>query len=250
MYHCDICNREVKKKIRLGGYTLCSKHMHQLHKYGKFLDNIPRTNNDLNDYKIDYRHKTVMFNMYNQKNVYTASFIADLEDIEKLKYHQWRLGTFGYALTGLPSKGTSRNASHVVLGIDSRKTNLVVDHINGNTLDNRKCNLRVITQQQNLLNRRQSNSFNAPAKGVYRDKTRNGWCSEIRFNGVRVHFTRQKNLNAAAFQRYIAEKILFKEFSRSEEIDKLKQLSKSLSNQEKLKISLYVIHKLHKYNLC
>ena len=217
--------------------------MHQLH-------NIPRTNNDLNDYKIDYRHKTVTFNMYNQKNVYTASFIADLEDIEKLKYHKWRLGTFGYALTGLPSKGTSRNASHVVLGIDSRKTNLVVDHINGNTLDNRKCNLRVITQQQNLLNRRQSDSFNAPTKGVYRDKTRNGWCSEIRFNGVRVHFTRQKNLNAAAFQRYIAEKILFKEFSRSEEIDKLEQLSKSLSNQEKLKISLYVIHKLHKYNLC
>lgn len=250
MYHCDICNREIKKKIRLGGYTLCSKHMHQLHKYGKFLDNIQRTSSDLNDYKIDYRHKTVTFNMYNQKNLFTASFIADLEDIEKLKYHKWRLGTFGYAITGLPARGTQRNASHVVLGIDSRKTDLVVDHINGNTLDNRKCNLRLITQQQNLLNRRQSKSFNAPAKGICFDKTRNKWCSEIRFGGTRVHFKRQKNLDAAAFQRYVAERILFKQFSRTEEIDKLKQLSSSLSNQDKLKISLYVINKLHKYNLC
>lgn len=250
MYHCDICNREIKKKYRLGGHTLCSKHMHQLHKYGKFLDNIQRTNNDLNDYKIDYRHKTVTFNMYNQKNLYVASFIADLDDIEKLKYHKWRLGTFGYAITGLPSKGTQRNASHVVLGIDSRKTDLVVDHINGNTLDNRKCNLRIITQQQNLLNRRQTNSVNAPAKGICWDKNRNKWASEIRFGEKRVHFMRQKNLSAAAFQRYVAEKILFKEFSRAEEIEKLKNLSNGLTNSEKLKISLYVIRKLRKYNLC
>ena len=250
MYRCDICNREIKKKYRLGGYTLCSKHMHQLHKYGKFLDNIQRTNKDLNDYKIDYRHKTVKFNMYNQKNLFTASFIADLEDIEKLKYHKWRLSTFGYALTGLPSKGTSRNASYVVLGIDSRKTDLVVDHINGNTLDNRKRNLRVITQQQNLLNRRQTELAKTPAKGVYWDKNRNRWASEITFNGIKIHFKRQQELDAAAFQRYVAEKLTFKEFSRDNETDKLKQLSSSLSNQEKLRISLYVIRKLHKYNLC
>lgn len=250
MYHCDICNREIKKKYRLGGYTLCSKHMHQLHKYGKFLDNIQRTNQDLNDYKIDYRHKTVTFNMYNQKNVFTASFIADLEDIKKLKYHKWRLGTNNYVLTGQPSKGTSRNASHVVLGIDSRKTDLVVDHINGNTLDNRKCNLRVLTQQQNLLNRRQTESFNAPAKGIYWDKSRNRWASEITFNGFKIHFKRQQKIGVAAFQRYAAEKILFKEFSRNEEVEKLKILSNGLTDSEKLKISLYVIRKLHKYNLC
>lgn len=250
MYHCDICNREIKKKIRLGGYTLCSKHMHQLHKYGKFLDNIQRTNSDLNDYKIDYRHKTVTFNMYNQKNLFTASFIADLEDIEKLKYHKWRLGTFGYAITGLPARGTQRNASHVVLGIDSRKTDLVVDHINGNTLDNRKCNLRVITQQRNLLNRRQTESFNAPAKGIYWDKSRSRWASEITFNGFKIHFKRQRKIGVAAFQRYAAEKILFKEFSRNEEVEKLKILSNGLTDSEKLKISLYVIRKLHNYNLC
>ena len=38
MYKCDFCGRESFKKIRYGGHTVCSKHMHQLHKYGKVLD--------------------------------------------------------------------------------------------------------------------------------------------------------------------------------------------------------------------
>ena len=52
MYKCDFCGRESFKKIRYGGHTVCSKHMHQMNKYGKVLDNIPRTNNDLNDFVI------------------------------------------------------------------------------------------------------------------------------------------------------------------------------------------------------
>lgn len=248
MYHCDICNREIKKKNRLGGYTLCQKHRHQLYKYGKFLDNIPRTVHDLNDYKIDYAHNTVTFNMYNQKSVFTASFVADLEDIEKLKYHKWRLNKDGYAITG--GKTTGRNASNVVLGIDSRKNNHIIDHINGNRLDNRKCNLRIVTTQQNALNRCQDSKSKLPTKGIYWNASRNKWESKIAFGGITVHFTRQNDIAVAAFQRYVAEKLVFREFSRTDELNKLKHLSNSLSNQEKLKISLYVINKLHKYNLC
>ena len=82
MYKCEICGKDNFKKIRYGGYTLCSKHMHQLQKYGKFLDNIPRTNNDLNDYII--KNDIVYFNLYNQKNQKIGTFFIDLEDIEKI----------------------------------------------------------------------------------------------------------------------------------------------------------------------
>ena len=76
MYYCDVCNRKVSNKIIRQGHILCSKHMHQLHKYGKFLDNIQRTNNDLNDYTIDYKNNTVTFNLYNQKRfiIFAAKF--------------------------------------------------------------------------------------------------------------------------------------------------------------------------------
>jgi hypothetical protein len=250
MYVCDVCGRKINKKICLRGYTLCSKHMHQLYKYGKFLDNIQRTNSDLNDYTIDRNEQTACFNMYNQKNLFTKSFIIDLEDIEKVKYHKWRLGNNSYPITGLPAKKTVRTVGHVILGLDSRDTGSVIDHINGNTLDNRKSNLRIITQQQNLLNKGRAKNTKSPFKGVYKDKSRNQWASEISLNGIKVHFTRQDDLKVAAYQRYIAESVLFKEFSRKEELDKIKKYTENLPKQEKEKIKLYVINKLHKYNLC
>ena len=42
---------------------------------GKFLDNIPRTNSDLNDYVVS--DGVAYFNLYNQKNEKIATFIID-----------------------------------------------------------------------------------------------------------------------------------------------------------------------------
>lgn len=44
-----------------------------MNKYGKVLDNIPRTNNDLNDFVI--KGNLVYFNVYNQKNVKIGEFL-------------------------------------------------------------------------------------------------------------------------------------------------------------------------------
>ena len=87
MYKCEICGKDNFKKIRYGGYTLCSKHMHQLQKYGKFLDNIPRTNNDLNDYII--KNDIVYFNLYNQKNQKIGTFFIDLEERKSKRYQSY-----------------------------------------------------------------------------------------------------------------------------------------------------------------
>lgn len=57
--------------------------------------------------------------------------------------------------------------------------NMVVDHINGDGLDNRRCNLRVCTQQQN--------SFNSNNKGYYFNKHRGRWVSQITFNGIQIN---------------------------------------------------------------
>jgi hypothetical protein len=48
---------------------------------------------------------------------------------------------------------------HDLMGMD-------VDHINGNPLDNRKCNLRVVSHQQNCANRKLSKNNSTGYKGV------------------------------------------------------------------------------------
>ena len=61
--------------------------------------------------------------------------------------------------------------------------NEVVDHINGDRLDNRKANLRVCTQSQNLQNRKMNKNNSAGFKGVA--KSGRKWRARITFEGVR-----------------------------------------------------------------
>ena len=177
MYECEICGRKVNKKIRMCGYTLCYKHMHQLHKYGKFLDNISRTNSDLNDYVVS--DGVAYFNIYNQKNEKIAAFVIDVCDIQKVKYHKWRL-SHGHVVTGLPSKGQQRDLSHIVLDIP-KDDYVVVDHINGDPLDNTRGNLRICSQGENVLNKRFVSNNTSGFIGVSYKKDRDRYDPEIRF---------------------------------------------------------------------
>lgn len=57
-----------------------------------------------------------------------------------------------------------------------------VDHINGDTKDNRIENLRIVTRQKNLLNRR-----DYPMKGVHYRKDRKKFSAQLKLNGVKQH---------------------------------------------------------------
>ena len=245
MYECEICGRKVNKKIRMGGHTLCYKHMHQLHKYGKFLDNIPRTNSDLNDYVVS--DGVAYFNLYNQKNEKIATFIIDVCDIQKVKYHKWRL-SHGHVVTGLPSKGQQRDLSHVVLDIQ-KDDSVVVDHINGDPLDNTRGNLRICSQGENVLNKRFMSNNTTGFIGVSYKKDRDRYDPEIRFGYTRCHLGMTKTIEEAVYKRYIAEQLLFGEYANCEEQKRKFEFTKNLPQE--LKDTLYnvVIEKLKNKNL-
>lgn len=241
MYKCDICNRPMKKKIKLGGYVLCSKHMHQLHKYGKFLDNNPRTIQDLNEYRIE--GNIAIIDVYNVKSEKVTEFIIDKEDLQRIKYLKWRIDSQNRIKTG-NNTNTKPTIELARMIMNCRDDNLVVDHINGNSLDNRKSNLRICTQSENVKNQRLNKYNTSEFTGVSYDKARLRWTAEIRNNNKRTHLKRWKRKSEAVYARYVAEQILFKEFRNTENDNKILEIIEELTEKEKQEIEKYVTEKL------
>ncbi len=81
------------------------------------------------------------------------------------------------------TKGEYRNMvlARVLLNCPEDKE---VDHINGNPLDNRLCNLRIVTRQENKYNRAVSSTKKSKLpKGVCFNKATNKYQASIKHNG-------------------------------------------------------------------
>lgn len=62
-----------------------------------------------------------------------------------------------------------------------------VDHINGNTLDNRRANLRLATNSQNAMNRKKPSGCASAFKGVAWNCHVKSWQARIKMNGKGKH---------------------------------------------------------------
>lgn len=92
--------------------------------------------------------------------------------------------------------------------------NLYVDHINGDTLDNRRCNLRYATNQQNQANSKLKSNNTSGYKGVTWDPVNKKWVAQIMFNRKNIKLGRFKN-KLKAHQAYVsAGTRLFGEYFR------------------------------------
>jgi hypothetical protein len=117
--------------------------------------------------------------------------IVDDDDYQFLAVNKWTAdpnkGTF-YAIRRTKAKwGRKKQYMHRVLMDLGRGDRFVVDHINGNGLDNRRENLRVATYSQNCQNSRRLPR--GEFKGVYRIASRDQWEARISFtnkDGARV----------------------------------------------------------------
>ena len=89
-----------------------------------------------------------------------------------------------------------------------------VDHINGNGLDNQRCNLRSATRQQNQMNRGKHQKATSKFKGVFWSKRAKKWHASIRLNkkGIHLGYFISEVEAAKAYNR--AAKELFGEFAR------------------------------------
>jgi hypothetical protein len=65
---------------------------------------------------------------------------------------------------------------------------LLVDHVNQDSMDNRRANLRPATRAENIRNRKKfSNSSGSRYKGIYLNKNHKRWVARITFAKKRIH---------------------------------------------------------------
>ncbi|MGJ4857070.1 HNH endonuclease [Labrys sp. La1] len=90
-----------------------------------------------------------------------------------------------------------------------------VDHINGNTFDNRICNLRVATRALNIANSKLSKKNTSGYKGVSYSKSRNKWQSYITVARKHIFLGNYDCPTKAHAAYFEAAKRYFGEFARA-----------------------------------
>jgi hypothetical protein len=88
------------------------------------------------------------------------------------------------------------------------------DHINMETLDNRRSNLRIASGSQNMMNRRLQSNNKSGTKGVYWDSERRKWASVIGIDGKYIRLGRFDHIHEAASAYAEAAKKYHGEFAR------------------------------------
>lgn len=125
------------------------------------------------------------------------SVIIDEEDYERVSSFSWKLDCYRYKKRG---KAYFRGTFYKKIGDKTYRSiwlhrfvmnqpswnNMVVDHKNGNTLDNRKENLRVCRQLGNSQNRVISKNNSSGYKGVSWYPATKKWKARIGVNWKRI----------------------------------------------------------------
>lgn len=115
----------------------------------------------------------------------TKGYIALVDDsfFEKISSHKWFFQS-GYAARSLCRKGVRSNWKMHWSVIGKPEVGMVVDHINGNGLDNRLENLRFCTSSQNTKNQVKHCRNTSGYKGVvkYSGKKSDRWTARISVN--------------------------------------------------------------------
>ena len=108
--------------------------------------------------------------------------LLDWEDYLTYKKFNWSFHYKGYAVREIggsqnPEEREYFSLHRVIMGSPE---SFVVDHINGNTLDNRKINLRVCSFKDNTRNRKPHAGSSSQYKGVGWHKHSGKWAASIR----------------------------------------------------------------------
>lgn len=182
---------------------MCGKHYQQIQKYGCISE---RTKYDPNEYVV--KGNICLISIYNKNMEKIAEAIIDKEDMNKCFPYRW----------GLSSKekyvrNRQIGALHnLILGRSPSGMFILPDHIDGNTLNNTKRNLQILTSSQNQIKKKLPKHNTSGYRGVYFHKDRNKWKAQIG-KEIKIHIGYYLTKEEAALAYNEKAKELFGEFA-------------------------------------
>lgn len=140
-------------------------------------------------------------------------FLIDKKDFNLIKKYKWYLNNRNYVVDS-----NGRRVHRIIMGVTDPK--IKIDHIDGNTLNNCKSNLRVCSQHENTMNRGKSGNFPSSSdyKGVSWYKAGNKWGASIKHNYKKIHIGYFYSETEAALAYNLKAKELFGEFALLNEV--------------------------------
>lgn len=147
--------------------------------------------------------------------------LIDERDIKKIPNYAINLNGWGYPCITFREKNKriTKSLHQIIMGEIPK--GMVIDHIDGNPLNNQKSNLRICTPQQNQFNQRKTRGV-SKYKGVSWYKNYKKWMAKIKFNG-RTYNLGYFNTEIQAAKAYDEKaKEIFGEFANLNKVFNLK----------------------------
>ncbi len=147
--------------------------------------------------------------------------LVDIEDLDKIGEYRWCAAwspnsSKYYASTEIRDVTGKRKTTSMQRFLTNPPSHLVVDHVDGDSLNNRKINLRICTHAQNLMNRGTPKNNTSGHKGVYfRDRK---YKARIAKDNINYHIGSYNSYEEAVAAHEAAIKEIHGTFSRLSEV--------------------------------
>lgn len=135
-------------------------------------------------------------------------FYFDLDDFDRIKNYCW-LELKNHYIATRNKEEKFIYLHRLIMGADED----TVDHIKHNTFDNRKEQLRVGSQSNNMMSCKMKKSNTSGCTGVWWSKQHNKWVSEIMVNQKKVTLGMSNNFDEAVKLRAEGEEKYFGKWS-------------------------------------
>ena len=241
---CEVCGAPLGGSVKLrmfNDYIVCEKHYNQLNNYGKITDSSPRKHKKVLEtccvcgspklatvegkpycrkhYMQLYHHGKLL-----ERTIYDANEYIEHNDYIEIKtfdkngeYNGSTKKEKKYAVISSKTESGKKYFLHrIIMGLKGIRYNLdiAVDHINGDSLDNRSSNLRICTQEDNMKNIRKKDHI----VGVGWLKVNKKWTARIMHNYKNIHIGNYALYEEAVLARITKERELVGEFGANKDL--------------------------------